>query len=497
MKGAILKSTGEKNSQKPSNGFFIINNTMTFTYSKNLNPHSDLILPCKKADLEKTFNDLDIKNPDFEAEFGTYLTHYTNNGRKIYVLGIGEDKHSSKIEEAFRTLTFETKKYWSNTIEIDVNGLSKAEILKASIGVKLADYKIGSQKSEQEEFKDLEVCFIHDEDVSGLVNEGYETADTINKIKAIVDAPPNIKTPEYLGAWAKASAKKYNYSCDVLDEAELEKQGFKALLSVGQASVNKSVAIVTQYKGKDTDAIDFALVGKGITFDSGGLSIKPSTNLHYMKSDMGGASVVLGVVELVAKLKLNINIVGVVVSAENAVGSNAYRPGDVIGSHSGKTIEIIDTDAEGRLALADGISYVIDNYKPEYLLDVATLTGSVVRTFGYSAAGLFTNNDDIAEAMETSGYKVHERIWRLPMFEDYEEDLQSDVADIRNFSGKPIAGAINAAKFLEAFTKDHKKWMHLDIAGVAFGSSKYAKMKSASGYGIQLLTTFVKDFFKA
>jgi leucyl aminopeptidase len=470
---------------------------MTFTYSKALNAKSDLILPCKKADLEKTLKKLNLNNPDFEAEFGTYLTHYSNDGQKIYLLGLGEDKHSSKIEEAFRSLTFETKKYWTKGISVDVNALNEAEVIKACIGVKLADYVIGSQKSKQEDAQELEVCFVSDKDVSALVNEGYDTGETINRIKSIVDAPPNIKTPEYLGQWAKTSAEKYNYSCEVLDEAELEKQGFKALLSVGQASVHKPVAIVTQYNPKGTSTVDFALVGKGITFDSGGLSIKPSTNLHYMKSDMGGASVVLGVVELVAKLKLNINIVGIVVSAENAVGSNAYRPGDVIGSHSGKTIEIIDTDAEGRLALADGISYVIDNYKPEYLLDVATLTGSVVRTFGYSAAGLFTNNTDIANAMETAGYKVHERVWRLPMFEDYEEDLQSDVADIRNFSGKPIAGAINAAKFLEAFTKDHKNWLHLDIAGVAFGSSKYAKMKSASGYGIQLLTTFVKDFFRA
>lgn len=470
---------------------------MKFTHSKQFNTKSDFILPCKKADLDAIMDKLEIKNPDFEADFGTYLTHYTKEGYKIYVLGLGEEKHSTRIEEAFRALTFQTKKYWSTSIEIDANNLSESEILKSAIGVKLADYTIGVNKTEKREAKELEVCFVSTKEVAPLVNEGFETATTINEIKSIVDAPPNIKTPEYLGEWTKVSAKKYNYSCEILDQVELEKQGFKALLSVGQASVNKPVAIVTQYKSKDTNAIDFALVGKGITFDSGGLSIKPSANLHYMKSDMGGAAVVLGVVELVAKLKLNINIVGIVVSAENAVGSNAYRPGDVIGSHSGKTIEIIDTDAEGRLALADGLSYVIDNYKPTYLLDIATLTGSVVRTFGYSAAGMFTNNTKVAKALETAGYKVHERVWQLPMFEDYEEDLQSDIADIRNFSGKPVAGAITAAKFLEAFTKDHKNWVHLDIAGVAFGSSKYAKMKSASGFGIQLLTTFIKDFFKA
>lgn len=470
---------------------------MKFSYSTRIEANTDIIIPCKKEQIGDVLKQLNLKSANFEAEFGTYFTHYKDNGNKVYVLGIGEEKHSVQIENAFRTLTYDTKKFWGKTITINVNTLSKPEVLKAAIGVKLAEYQIGQYKSKPEEDKDIKVKFVSDYDIRAWIDEGFETGATVNRIKALVDAPANIKTPEYLGQWAVDSAEINNYSCKVLDEKDLEKEGFKALLSVGQASANRPVAIITEYKGKKTDAIDIAFVGKGITFDSGGLSIKTSTNLHYMKSDMGGASVVLGVVELIAKLRLDVNVVGVVVSAENAVGNNAYRPSDVIGSHAGKSIEIIDTDAEGRLALADGLSYVIDKYQPEFLIDTATLTGSVVRTFGYSAAGLFTNNTELANALQSAGNKVHERVWPLPLWEDYEEDLQSDVADIRNFSGKPIAGAINAAKFLEAFTKGHKNWAHLDIAGVAFGSSKYAKLKSASGYGIQLLTTFVKDFFKA
>lgn len=470
---------------------------MKFTYSNTTQEGTALVIPCKKQQLDEVLHRFHLKNPNFEAEFGTFLTHYPENEHTIFILGLGEEKQSSKVEQAFQSFAFDSKKYWGEKLQIDLNHLSESEMVKACIGVKLADYNIGQQKSNVLENKETEVVFVAENDITHLIDEGFETATTINRIKALVDAPPNIKTPEYLGKWAEDSAKKYNYTCQVLHEQELEKLGFKALLSVGQASVNRPVAVITEYKAKSTDAIDLAIVGKGITFDSGGLSIKPSTNLHYMKSDMGGAAVVLGLVELVAKLKLNINIIGVVVSAENAVGSTAYRPGDVIGSHSGKTIEIIDTDAEGRLALADGISYVIDAYHPAHLLDIATLTGSVVRTFGYEAAGLFTNNLQLASALENAGTKVHERVWRLPLFEEYEEDLHSDVADLRNFSGKPIAGAITAAKFLEAFTKEHSSWAHLDIAGVAFGSSKYAKMKSASGYGIQLLITFVKDYFKS
>jgi leucyl aminopeptidase len=183
----------------------------------------------------------------------------------------------------------------------------------------------------------------------------------------------------------------------------------------------------------------------------------------------------------------------VVASAENAVDSNSYRPGDVITSYSGKTIEIIDTDAEGRLVLADGLSYVIKKFQPKQVIDLATLTGSVVQTLGYSAAGMFTNNTEMAKTMSTIGYETHERVWQLPLFDDFEAELHSDIADLRNFSGKPVAGAITAAKFLESFTESHDNWMHLDIAGVAFGDSTYSKMKSATGYGVQLIINYIKS----
>jgi leucyl aminopeptidase len=390
-------------------------------------------------------------------------------------------------------LAFETQKNWNKSIQVYAENLTDNETKKAVIGLEMAQYEIGEFKSKKENQIKRTVSFSASHAIKSILDEGKYTGETINKIKALVDAPPNIKTPEFLGKWATSSAKEANYKCTVLKQKQLEKQGFDAVLSVGRGSINKPVVIITEYKPKATKTVDIALVGKGITFDSGGLSIKPSTNLHYMKSDMGGAAVVLGVVELIAKLKLNINIVGIVCSAENAVGSDSYRPGDVINSYSGKTIEIIDTDAEGRLVLADGLSYAVKNIKPEYLINLATLTGSVVRTLGFHAAGMFTNNEEMAKTTSDIGYKVHERVWQLPLFEDYESDLHSDVADIRNFSGNPLAGATNAAKFLEAFTEDHKKWMHLDIAGVSFGSSPYAKMKSASGYGIQLITEFIKS----
>lgn len=466
---------------------------MVFKHISKLNNDKDMIVPCYKDKLDQISKRVSVANPDFDASFASFQMLYGKAGNRIYLLGLGEKKDSVKIDQAFQKLCFETKKYWKKGIQIDASEFSSEEIKKAAIGMQLAAYEIGQFKSVPITSEMITVSLICTKANSIAIAEGKQIGETINRIKALVDAPANHKTPEFLGQWAMDSAADSNYKCTVLHQKELVKQKFDAVLAVGKGSVHPPVVIITEYLPKKGKAVDIGLVGKGITFDSGGLSIKPSQNLHYMKSDMGGAAVVLGVVEVVARLKLNINIVGVVASAENAVDASSYRPGDVINSYSGKTIEIIDTDAEGRLVLADALSFIVKKYKPIQLIDLATLTGSVVRTLGFAAGGMFTPNNEMAERMSVIGEEVHERVWRLPLYEDFESDLHSDIADLRNFSGKPIGGAINAAKFLESFTESHKNWMHLDIAGVAFGDSNYSKMKSASGYGIQLLTAYIKS----
>jgi leucyl aminopeptidase len=464
-----------------------------FKQISKLNVEKDMIIPCYKDDMDSLQQYISIEKPDFDGSFSSFQMFYGKTGNRIYLLGLGEKKNAVKIEQAFQKLCFETKKYWKKGIQINADKFSSEEIKKAAIGMQMAAYEIGQFKSEPIASEMITVAFACSEGYITALEEGKQIGETINRIKALVDAPANHKTPEFLGQWATESASASNYKCTVLHQKELVAQKFEAVLAVGKGSVHPPVVIITEYLPKKGKAVDIGLVGKGITFDSGGLSIKPSQNLHYMKSDMGGAAVVLGVVEVAARLKLNINIVGVVASAENAVDAMSYRPGDVINSYSGKTIEIIDTDAEGRLVLADALSFIIKKYQPLQLIDLATLTGSVVRTLGFSAAGMFTSNKEMAERMSEIGEEVHERVWRLPLYEDFESDLHSDIADLRNFSGKPIAGAINAAKFLESFTESHKNWMHLDIAGVAFGDSNYSKMKSASGYGIQLLTAYIKS----
>lgn len=466
---------------------------MTYKHIKHIDDDKDLIIPCKKGDIKELQSLIPVDKIDFEAEFSTHQLFYGENGNKIYALGLGEEKDVVKIGEAFRKLCFDTKKHWKKEIQIHAEELTVDEVKKAVTGLEMANYEIGQFKTKKDKQNNVIISFATSKAISNVIDEGKVTGETINRIRTLIDAPSNQKTPDFLGRWAMDSSKEAEYKCTLLKKDELLKQGFGAVLAVGQGSVNEPVVIVMEYKSKPKAKMDIGLVGKGITFDTGGLSIKPSNNLHYMKSDMGGAAVVLGVMELVAKLQLNVNIVGVVASAENAVDSNSYRPGDVITSYSGKTIEIIDTDAEGRLVLADGLSYINKKFQPEHLIDLATLTGSVVQTLGYSAAGMFTNNSEMAKKMSEIGFEINERVWQLPLFEDFEADLHSDIADLRNFSGKPIAGAITAAKFLEAFTDSHEKWMHLDIAGVAFGDSSYSKMKSATGYGVQLVTNFIKS----
>lgn len=466
---------------------------MIFKQVSKVNAQRDMIVPCKKDQLAHLEQWISIKNPDFNGEFSTVQMLYGAEGNRIYLLGIGEEKDAVKIDDAFRKLSFDYKKYWKAPIQVMTDGFSDAELQKVIIGLEMSAYEMGTFKSKKEHVNPIVFEMVNSKDISAILKEAQTIGETINRIKTLVDAPANQKTPEFLGQWAETSAKDSNYKCTVLHKTELEAQGFDAVLAVGQGSVNPTVVIVSEYLPKKNAAVDIGLVGKGITFDTGGLSIKSSTNLHYMKSDMGGAAVVLGVVELVAKLKLNVNIVGVVVSAENAVDSHSYRPGDVINSYSGKTIEIIDTDAEGRLVLADGLSYIIRTFQPKQVIDLATLTGSVIQTLGYTAAGMFTNNTQMAQDLSKIGFAINERVWPLPMFSDYESDLHSDIADVRNFSGKPVAGAITAAKFLEVFTDDHQAWLHLDIAGVSFGDSAYSKMKSASGYGVQLITNYIKQ----
>jgi len=420
--------------------------------------------------------------------------HHPQKKHKTFVLGLGESKDQPKSYLFYRSFVHQQKTKGDLKLCVLCDHLDDDQLTNAVIGLRKGLLNIGTFKTNGTKTTEPDITIVVNRKRFALANEALETVETQLGVMYLVDHPSNIKTPTFMASYARNSGKKHGFDVKVFELKDLKKMKMDALMSVGQGSANPPMLIVMEYKpkGKRAGKPRLGLVGKGISFDTGGISIKPSANMGYMKCDMAGAAAVIGAVELAARLKLNIHIVGVVPAAENSVDANSIRPGDIISSYSGKSIEVLDTDAEGRLVLADGLAYIIKNYAPEYLIDLATLTGSCVATLGYSAAGLFTNNDQMAADLSHAGEPVNERVWRLPLFDDYMAEMQSDMADIKNLSGKPVAGASTAAKFLEFFTSEHKNWAHLDIAGVAFTDSEFARMRTATAYGVRLLVNYMK-----
>lgn len=309
-----------------------------------------------------------------------------------------------------------------------------------------------------------------------------------------LNKPANLKRPEAINAYLKNLAKKNQLKYTVFNRKKCEELGLGAFLSVNQGSAYDAAFTILEYKTTVKNAKTFGLVGKCVLFDTGGISIKASDNMHYMKSDMGGATAVIGALIYASQMKLPINITAILPITDNAVSENAYLPSDVITAYNGKTIEVLNTDAEGRMTLADGLSYLSKNYKTDVLIDLATLTGSSVRMFGDTCGAMFSNNENLKNLLIKTGDKTNQRVWNLPLWDIWKDDFKSDVADFKNISMKPIGDCIVAAKFLEEFIEGHPNWAHLDIAGVAFGNVGYAKDKAATGYGVQLLADLIENY---
>ncbi len=298
--------------------------------------------------------------------------------------------------------------------------------------------------------------------------------------------------PSHLGIVAKELAHQFpQIKTTIFDKKWIEKQGMGLLLAVNQGSNKEPAFIISHYKGDPSSKQNTVLVGKGITYDTGGLNLKPTGFMETMKSDMSGAATVLGTLHAVAKLKLPINLIGVIPAAENAISANSFKPGDVYRSYTGKTVEIGNTDAEGRLILADALAYAVEHLKPTRIIDFATLTGAVEIALGNEVIGLLSNQDALADALLSSGFSTYERLCRLPLYEEYREALKSEIADIRNIGGRP-AGTITAAMFLQEFVGD-TPWAHCDIAGTAYSleGRRYIP-KLASGIGVRLMADFLE-----
>jgi len=318
---------------------------------------------------------------------------------------------------------------------------------------------------------------------------GQAIGEGANFTRELVNLPGNICTPTYLSKQARALGRRYTtIKTTVLGEKKMAELGMGSLLSVGNGSDQESQLIVMEYSGGKAKQAPYALVGKGITFDTGGISLKPGPNMDTMKFDMGGAGAVFGTMQAVAELGLPINVVGVVAAAENMPSGRATKPGDVVKSMSGKTIEILNTDAEGRLVLCDALTYV-GRYKPVEVVDIATLTGAIIVALGSHATGVFANNDDLARDLLDAGQSANDRGWQMPVWEDYQSQLDSPFADVANIGkGGGNAGSVTAACFLARFAEDYK-WAHLDVAGTAFSSSP----KGATGRPVPMLVRYLRN----
>jgi leucyl aminopeptidase len=299
--------------------------------------------------------------------------------------------------------------------------------------------------------------------------------------------PGNVATPTFIANQARELAERHGFTVTILDKAAIVKEKMGALLSVAQGSVEEPRFIALEYKGSDAKPV--VLIGKGVTFDSGGISIKPAQNMEDMKYDMSGAAAVLGTFEALGHLKPKVHVVGLIPSTENMPSGTAVKPGDVVTSHLGKTIEVINTDAEGRLILCDALSYA-RRYQPAAVVDIATLTGAIVVALGHTAAGVMGDDDKLIDELRAAGDKADERIWPLPMWEDYRELMKSDIADVKNSGGRP-AGSISAGWFLKEFVEGFP-WAHLDIAGTAYTEREEpGRVKGPTGMGVRLFTEFV------
>jgi len=346
--------------------------------------------------------------------------------------------------------------------------------------------------------KSLDVL-VPDEAIRAAAAPGFQigtrVAQAVNYVRTLASHPGNHATPSFLAAEATRIASEQGLGCRILDRAKMEEMGMGALLGVARGSNEPPRFIILEYHSGDEGAPTVAIVGKGLTFDSGGISIKPAAKMEEMKYDMCGGADVLGVMSILRDAGVRVNVIGAIPATENLSGGSAYKPGDILRSYSGKTIEVLNCDAEGRLILADALSYVVKTYKPAAIIDLATLTGAVLIALGHYGAGLLGNDDALIARIEDSSRRTGERVWRLPIWEEMGDHLKSDFADLKNIGdGSAGAGTIAAAAFLGNFV-DGTPWAHLDIAGTAYWEKDRPYLpKGPSGFGVRLLVDLLRSW---
>lgn len=451
-----------------------------------------------------------LKAKEFEGkpkQTSLLHTHGRIGIRRILLVGLGKREEfnlevariaSGKAAQITRELGV---KSYATTIIGDYERLSLSRVVESIVeGCELALYQFDRYKTKDEEGKkeiDELIVFAESLESIGEVERSISTAQIIDRgvslARDIANTPSSDATPSNIAEEAKKISKENRIKCTILEAKDIEKLGMGGIINVARGSQQPPRLVIMEYKGEE-EARPIVLVGKGITFDSGGISIKQSLKMEEMKYDKSGAATVIAVMQTVAQLQLPLNIIGITPLTENLPSGSAYKPGDILRIYNKKTVEVISTDAEGRLIMADALAYA-SKYKPQATIDLATLTGACVIALGGVATGLLSNNDDLKRRVKEAGEVTGERVWELPLWKEYEEQLKSEVADMKNVGGRP-AGVITAALFLSNFV-DYP-WVHLDIAGTAWtqeGSPEKSYIpKGATGVGVRLIIEVLRSW---
>lgn len=388
-------------------------------------------------------------------------------------------------------------------LDSNISGLDEPRVVEAVVeGVELALYRFNRYKNQAEKKRVEELTLILDQSLEmsrlkSVAEEAQKVCEGVKLARDIANTPSSDMTPSQVAEEARKVAEKFGLECIVLGLEEIKQMGMGGIVNVSRGSKEEPKVVVLRYRGGGVEERPIVLVGKGVTFDSGGISLKPSEKMEEMKYDKAGAAAVIGTVYAAASLRLPVNITAIAPLVENLPSGSAYKPGDVIRHYGGKTSEVISTDAEGRLILADVLAFAVEKERPQAIIDLATLTGACVVALGSQASGAFTNNDQLMERVKDAADESGERVWQLPLWKEYFEQIKSEVADVKNSGGRS-AGAVTAAAFLSNFVGT-TPWVHLDIAGTAYTPEDGTKVKpytpkGATGVGVRLLTHLLKKW---
>ncbi len=437
-----------------------------------------------------------IKDTEFKASAGSSLTVRCADGA-VVIIGAGKAFTPGKEAEDIGghiTAALAKNSLIKATLMIDSD--DAAIIIGIGLGAVLAAYKFSHYFTKGDKAKPKQRKLTITSPLGRKALTAFkaekELAEGVFLARDLVYEPANMLYPESFAKRCKMLENECGLKVEVLDEKAMKKEGMDLLLSVGQGSTKKSQMVIMRWDGGKKGEKPLALIGKGVCFDTGGISIKPAGGMEDMKWDMGGAAAVTGAMRSIAGRKLKRNVIGLIGLVENMPDGNATRPGDVVKSMSGQTVEIINTDAEGRLVLADVLTYTLRHFEPEKMVNLATLTGAIIVSLGKEHAGLFSNDDDLSGAITAAGLDTGEKAWRMPLGKDYDDLLKSHIADMKNIGGR-WAGSITAACFLERFVEG-VPWAHIDIAGMAWADKSRPTVPSGgTGYGVRMLTRFVEN----